>query len=748
LSDLPEAGPLQGAILTLWGVPAAPSHDFEREGTLGEGAQDDGEVCRPSVKVKGGVEEAKGCPSDAPATPFLTLPSSCPSTLPVSVRADSWQSPEPLNPLEPELPIHEEPLPATIGCEQLSFAPSLSLIPETTQANAPSGYTIELHVPQNEAPTALATPDLRDAVVHLPVGAVLSPSLANGLRGCSPEQFGLHSLTAASCPPQSQIGTVQIVTPWLSSPLEGQLFVGQPECAPCTPADAQEGKLVRLLAQAQGSGVTVKLEGATSIDQSTGQLTASFEDAPQLPFEELKLTLDGGQNAALVNPATCGAPLVATSQLTPYSSEQPAEPSSEAFSVNGCAPPRFDPSFLAGTSDNQAGAFSPLTLTLSRTDQDEDMAGVTVHLAPGLLGMLAKVALCSQAQARAAACGPQSEVGTATVGVGVGANPVFLNGHVYLTGPYEGAPFGLSIVVPAVAGPFDLGTIELGARIELNPSTAALTIASDPLPQSLDGIPLQINTVDLDVDRPGFMFNPSDCRPLAIEGGLTSDAGALAAVSSRFQAANCASLPFRPKLTALTHAVAGRAGGVHLHVRIAATQGQANIAAVKLDLPGRMVPRLSTLQKACTAVVFAANPAGCAAAAVVGSATVLTPLVRQPLSGPVYVVSEGRAATPEIALVLQGEGVRIEVLGQTSVKGGVASIAFRSLPDVPLSELDVLLEAGRHSLLAANLPASARASFCGRSLPMPVALTGQNGAVVRQTAKVSVSGCPERKAGR
>jgi hypothetical protein len=750
LNDIPETGPLQGAILTLWGVPAEASHDLEREGTLGEAGQQASQHCEPLIEFVNGVEERKGCPSDAQAKPFLTLPSSCDTALPVSVRTDSWQDPEQPNPLEPEAPglfQRERPLPAITGCEQLSFNPSLTLAPETTQADTPSGYTVALHIPQNEDPSALATPDLRDATVSLPAGIVLSPSVADGLQACAQDQFAAKSLAPSACPQQSQIGTAKITTPLLTSPLEGQLFLGEPECSPCTPSDARHGRLLRLLVQAQGSGVMVKLEGSARIDQSTGRLTASFEQLPQLPWEEVQLTFNGGPRAPLANASTCGNPLSANAWLTPYSSEWPTRAASAPFALSGCPPPQFHPSFVAGTTENQAGKPSALTVTLSRSDQDEDLESVSMHLPPGLLAILSKVQLCPEAQARADACGPGSEVGTATVGAGPGADPLFLKGgRVYVTGPYEGAPFGLSIVVPAVAGPFNLGTIAVGARIEVDPSTAALSIVSDPLPQSLDGIPLQLKTINLNIDRAGFTFNPTSCQPLAIEGAFGSSEGMAAAVSSRFQAADCAALAFKPKLTALTHATASKVGGVHLHVRIVSALGQANIAAVKLDLPKRMVPRLSTLQQACTAAAFEANPANCPAASVVGTATVLTPLVRQPLSGPVYVVSHGRAATPEIALVLRGEGMNLDIVGQTSVKGGFASAAFRSLPDAPISELDLLLETGPHSLLAANLPAKANGSMCGQSLAMPVKLTGQDGAVLKQTTRIAVSGCPSHKA--
>jgi uncharacterized repeat protein (TIGR01451 family) len=751
LSGIPETGPLQGAILTLWGVPADPSHDLEREGTLGEGRQEDGEFCKPSVEVQGGLETQERCPSGAPTRAFLTMPSRCEAgPLTVDALSDSWQNQSSLLSLKTDANAGEaEASEGITGCERLSFTPSLALAPETTQAGAPSGYTLAVHLPQNADPEALSTPDLRAIVVSLPAGVVLSPAVGSGLQSCSQVQFGLQpfgpgSLAPASCPPQSQIGTAKITTPLLASPLEGQLFLGAPACAPCTAADAQEGKLIRVLLQAQGAGVTIKLEGSAAIDQATGQLTVSFRESPEWPLEDVKLTLGGGSNAPLVNPSTCGTPLAATSQLTPYSSETPAEPSSEPFTLSGCSAAQFHPSFVAGTTSNQAGAFSPATITLSRTDADEDLRALTVHLPPGLLGMLSKVQLCSAAQAQVDACGSQSQIGTATIGAGPGATPLFLGGSVYLTGPYEGAPFGLSIVVPAVVGPLDLGTIAVGARIEVDPSTAALTLISDPLPQSLDGIPLQIKTANLDIDRAGFAFNPTDCRPLTIDSALESSEAATALVSSRFQAANCATLPFKPKLSALTHAHAGKVGGVHLHVRLVSALGQANIAKVKVDLPRQVAVRQRTLQTACLLAVLQVNPANCPAGSVVGSATVLTPVLRAPLAGPVYLVSRG-GASPEVVLVLRGEGVVLALVGQTRVVHGITSATFTSLPDAPISEFDLLLDAGPHSLLAANLAAKARASMCGQPLSMTSVLTAQNGAVRKQTIKIAVSGCPTRR---
>jgi hypothetical protein len=385
LSDIPESGPLQGAILTLWGVPADGTHDLEREGTTGQGRQPR-ETCKPRVEFTAGEEQQTLCPSGAPARPFLTLPSSCPGQpLSLGVFADSWQG------QAEEFPAAGQPpaqLPATTGCEALSLNPTLSVAPETAQAGAPSGYTVELHVPQDEEPTGLGTPDVKDAVVALPPGIVLSPSAGNGLRGCSEEQFALHRLAQASCPAASTIGSVRIVTALLAAPLEGQVFVGEPSCRPCSASDAQEGRLIRLLVQAQGAGLTVKLVGTVAVDQATGQLTATFAQDPQLPWEDLELTLDGGPGAPLANASTCGVALSATAQLTPYSGGAPVQRSSEAFALSGCAPAQFHPSFEAGTTSDQAGAFSPLTVTVSRTDEDEDLQRISVTLPPGLLAMI------------------------------------------------------------------------------------------------------------------------------------------------------------------------------------------------------------------------------------------------------------------------------------------------------------------------------------------------------------------------
>jgi hypothetical protein len=720
--EISEADPIQAAIFTLWGVPADPSHDKSRRGL-------------PNCN-------GEGCPSGVSPTPFLRLPTACHGgPLPVAIATDSWQSPE----SPPQSSPSRDPLPPLTDCEHLSFSPSINVQPETTQADGPSGYTIDVHVPQNRDPSGRGTADLKSAVVALPAGTVISPSATDGLQGCSDGQFGVKELAPAKCPQASQIGTLRIVTPLLANPLEGQVFLGTPSCSPCTPSDAQAGDMVRLFLQAQGSGVIIKLQGRTSVDQSTGQLTTTFEEDPQLPLEDLKLTLNGGERAPLANPSTCGTPLRSTSRLTPYSSETPAEPQSEPFEVNGCPSPRFSPAFSAGTTSNQAGGFSPEIVSFSRTDQSQEFEAITVHSPPGLLGRLSSVELCPEPLARAGTCPAQSQIGTTTVAAGPGSSPLYLGGKVFLTGPYKGAPFGLSILVPAVAGPFNLGNVNIRAADDVDRTTMALTITSDPFPQSVDGIPLQIKRVDLNINREDFMFNPTNCHPLAVSSTLRSLQGATAAMTSRYQAASCARLPFKPRFSALTQAKTSRARGAYLHVKVASGPGQANIAKVKVDLPRQLPSRLTTLQSACLADVFDENPAACPAASLVGTAVVVTPILRTALEGPAYLVSHGSAAFPDLELVLQGEGVTLVLDSRTRITRGITSSTFGSVPDAPISTFDLVLTEGPHSVLAANLPARAKGSMCHQGLAMPTAIMAQNGAVKRQITRIAVWGCARAK---
>jgi hypothetical protein len=321
---------------------------------------------------------------------------------------------------------------------------------------------------------------------------------------------------------------------------------------------------------------------------------------------------------------------------------------------------------------------------------------------------------------------------------------------VYLTTGYKGAPFGLSVVVPAVAGPFNLGTVVVRAAINVDPHTAQAVITSDPLPRILDGIPLQIRSVNVTVDRSGFMFNPTNCTPLSVNASVSSTEGATAGAASRFQAANCANLSFKPKFSASTAARSSKASGASFDVKVALKGGpqgaaEANIKGVKVDLPKQLPSRLSTLNKACLSAVFAVNPASCPKESDVGTATAVTPVLAHPLSGPAYLVSYGGAKFPDLVIVLQGEGVVLQLDGHTDIKKGITSSNFDTVPDAPISSFELKLPTGKFSVLTSYLPAKAKFSFCGQALSMPTMITAQNGAIVKQTTKIGVTGCPKAK---
>jgi hypothetical protein len=704
-------------------------------------------------------------------TPFLTNPVDCAAgeaARTFAVHMDSWGHPGAGDPFEGNYAeagwaTAGTTLPPVEECGALTFNPSLSLQPAsaseggTTQADEPSGYDVNLQVPQTETFGELATPELKTATVTLPVGLSVSPSAANGLQACSDAQIALQSNEPGSCPLASQIGTVKVTTPLLEAPLEGQVFLGEPRCSPCSEADAGDGHLFRLFIQvhSEARGITIKLPGVVRANPQTGRLTAEFAENPQLPFGDLELKFKSGPRAPLANPQTCGT-FTTVSDLEPWSApETLTEVSQSSFAITGCGSSMgFAPAFVAGTSSPAAGAYSPLSVTFSRGDGEQDLGAITVQTPPGLLGKIAGIPRCGEAQADAGTCGPESQIGTTTATAGPGSDPYTVTGgRVYLTGPYEGRPFGLSIVVPAVAGPFNLGDVVVRASIAVNPATSALTITSDPLPQIRDGVPFRLRTVTVEVNRPGFMFNATNCSAQAISATLTgehaigsSEAAKSSVASSAYAASGCANLPFKPKLTAVTAGKASKAGGASLDVKIeSAGLGQANIAKVVLQLPKALPSRLSTLQKACLAAVFNANPAACEEDSVIGKATIHTPVLNSPLTGPAYFVSHGGAAFPDVEFVLQGEGVTLILDGKTDIKKGITYSRFESTPDAPFRTFETELPTGPHSILAAYVPAKENYSLCRTRLAMPTTITGQNGAVIEQSTKIAVTGCKASK---
>ena len=332
--------------------------------------------------------------------------------------------------------------------------------------------------------------------------------------------------------------------------------------------------------------------------------------------------------------------------------------------------------------------FSPFTLTLSRKDGEQDLSEVTVITPPGLLGMLSQVSLCAEPQASNGGCGEQSLIGHTEVAVGAGSHPFWVQGKVFLTGPYKGGPFGLSVVTPAQAGPLNLGDVIVRAAIHVNPNTGALSVTSDPLPQIIDGVPLRIKTVNVTIDKPGFMFDPTNCSQLQITGSVAGvlpggGAGSTVPVSSPFALTGCANLPFKPSFKVSTQAKTSKASGASLNVKAGSGTGQANIGKVRIVFPKQLPARLTTLQKACPDSVFDVNPVGlpCGVGNRTSRAAAHTPVLTNPLIGPVYLVSHGGVAFPDAVIVLQGEGITLYLDGNTNIKKGITSSTFNSVPD-------------------------------------------------------------------
>jgi hypothetical protein len=742
--DIPDYIGFIGTQATFWGVPGDPRHDTSRGTCLDEHEGTVHKITR--------LEFA--CSTQNKPQPFLIMPPSCTGPLRTSVEGDSWS--EAGHFIAPKQYTFSndagEPV-AQDGCGRLGFAPTINVAPDSQNASTPTGLTVGVHVDQEGSlnPTGLAESSVKDTTVALPAGIVLNPAGADGLSACAMSQVALESPGEQACPESSKVATVEIKTPLLAGPLSGAAYLATQNANPF-------GSLIALYLVVYDpvSGVRVKLAGEVKPDPQSGQLVSTFKETPQVPFEDLSLHFFGGSRAPLGTPALCGS-YTTTASISPWSGAPPAQPSSQFQITAGpdggpCSNPLpFSPTLTTGSLNLQAGAFTPFTMTMSRQDGNQNLEAIQLKMPPGLLGTLSNVKLCGEAQANAGTCSAESLIGHTTVSVGLGGNPYTVKGgEVFVTGPYEGAPYGLSIVNPAKAGPFDLGKVIVRARIEIDPITAALTIASDTtgpyaIPQILDGIPLQIKHVNVTVDRPDFTFNPTNCSKMLVTGALTSSQGATAALSVPFQVTNCSTLGFKPKLAISTSGKTSRVNGASLHVKLtyphAPFGSQANIRSVKVDLPRQLPSRLTTLQKACPDSTFNQNPAACPSASRVGEAKATTPLLPVPLNGPAYFVSHGGTKFPELVMVLSGYGTTVQLHAETFIsKTGITSSTFRTVPDVPVGTFELTLPQGKYSALAA--PGE---NLCHNTLRMPTIFTAQNGAVVKQATPIKITQCSKRK---
>jgi hypothetical protein len=682
---------------------------------------------------------------------FITNPSSCSGTGPQTTTTVS------LTPEAGEIvkqgytgPLGSEGCKGESGLLIPPFKPEFKLTPETTQQDQPDGITTELQLPHDPSPKGIDTSQLNTAEITLPEGMTLNPSAARGLEACTQAQARIHSATfGVACPGASKLGTVALNVPTLpEGSLQGNVYLGGPASGPIT------GPPYTIYVNAESTryGVDVRLQGSVVPDETTGRLTATFSENPQQPFSNIQLKFNGGALAPIANPLGCGSATTATS-LVPYIGSFAKAGPSAAFTVDGngkggtCPSPT--PFALSQETKNQppgeAGAKTSYTLDLKRSDGQQYLSQVKTVLPPGLVGLIPSVPLCGEPQASKGECSPASQIGVVGVEAGSGPSPYPFAGQVYLTGPYNGAPFGLTIETSAVAGPFDLGSgpcdcVLSRGTLNVDPYTARVTVTST-LPTIVKGVPLRLKNVAVNINRQGFLVNPTNCGVLATETTLTSTLGATQNLSSPFQVNNCNKLAFKPKFGSTTSAKTSKANGASLETTINMPVGNANIKSVLVQLPKQLPSRLTTLQKACPEKTFANNYNECPPGSFVGGARANTPTLPGKLQGPAILVSHGGQAFPDLDLVMNANGVRVILVGNTNIKNGITTTNFAANPDVSVSSVTVNLPTGAHSALTAN------GNLCANKLVMPTTMVGQNGSTFKQNTTIKVNNCPVRITG-
>jgi hypothetical protein len=703
--DIPQIIALKGIDVTIWGVPADPSHDPLR------GA----DCLNPLDGSSMGT-----CPSSGPLKPLLTLPTFCGVPASSHLSLNTWQTPDVFEAAD------SASAPEFQGCNKLPFSPQITLRPGS-RAHSPTGLDVDLELPQNEDPSGLATATLKDAKVTLPAGLSINPSSANGLVACTKEQFGFRTASPVTCPDASKIGQARIDSPLLPDPLQGGVYVAEPH-------RNEFGTLLAIyvLAHDDVSGVTIKLAGKVEADPVTGQLTATFPDNPPQPFERFHLEFFDGARAALTS-ADCGT-YTSQAHFVPASfPDAPAVDRSDSFQIDSNCQSDFAPSFDSGAVNPIAGAHSPFVLHLRRNEETQRFSALNVKPPPGLIARLAGTPICPEAALAAAAaksgaqelanpsCPAASEVGTVSVGVGSGPSPYYAQGKAYLAGPYKGAPLSAAVITPAVAGPYDLGTVVVKTPIYVDPKTAEVTATTDPLPQILQGIPLDVRSIDVSLDKPDFTINPTSCEPMAVSGQAFSALAQSADLSSRFQLGECARLGFKPKLSLRLKGGTKRGKYPQLTAVLKTRPGDANIASVSVAFPRSEFIANEHFRTICTRVQFAAD--SCPTKAVYGTATVSTPLLDGPLSGNVYLRSSDNEL-PDLVPDLRGpaaQPLKLEVAGRTdSVNGGIRN-TFDFVPDAPFSKAVFKLQGGAKGLFVNSR------NLCAGTFRATVKYTAHNG---------------------
>jgi hypothetical protein len=750
--------PVFGVQAQIWGDPSADAHDELRE-----------------------CKTAGGCSVEAQETAFLTAPADCPRRLGYEVLADSWEKPFPAFERQSAFyegaelvgnPVQNE------GCGELEFEPTIGVTPTTNATDSPAGLDVTVHQPQEMKLGSRSPAPLRDAVVRFPAGLAVNPAQAAGLGACSEEQIGFlgevtsgeeagrldFSKTPQSCPEAAKIGTLEVTSPALVArneeheteedlegnpvlePLHGSLYLATPFANPF-------GKLIAtyLVIEDEKTGIVAKLAGKGELDPQSGQLTTYFKHNPEMPIEDIRVHVFGGPRGAFITPPTCRPEgFKSESELTPWSAPEGKDAFPDAGFQMTSAPGGgpcptseaqlpFAPKLNAGAQSAGAGKYSPLLFKLAREDGAQRLGKIEATLPTGLSARLAGVAQCSEAEIAKArsrerpdggaaeqadpSCPAASEVGSVIGAAGAGPTPYYTSGRAYLAGPYKGAPLSAVSIIPAVAGPFDLGTVVVRAGIYLDPATAQGRIVSDPLPQILDGVPLDVRSVAVRATRPGFTLNPTSCDEKSFGGQVLSALGAAAPLFERFQVGGCKSLPYEPKLTTRLYGPIHRGGHPRLKAVFTAKAGEANTAAISFTLPRSEFIDQAHFRTICTRVQFAAEQ--CPAGSVYGHVKVITPLTDYPLEGPVYLRSSSHKL-PDVVLALHGppyQPLFLEADGRVDSVNGGLRVRFQSVPDAPLTKAIVEMQGAKKGLFQNST------NICKGTHRATLKLDGQNGKV-------------------
>jgi hypothetical protein len=720
-----------GFRMVIWGTPWAISHNAQRGNCLHEAEPSFGFGKCPIAALN----PAHGTQA------YLTLPTSCDAPLAFQVVATSWQQPSRVE--------RTSTFPALQKCNELTFVPVPRARLSTDRTSSPTGYDFTLDGTSAPLinPVSRATSQAKKAVVALPEGMTVNPSVAAGLGTCSEAQFAAETIASppgAGCPNDSKVGELTIESPLIEGQIEGAMFFA-------TPRENRFGTLVALymVAKVPDRGIMVKVAGRVDSDPATGRLTTTFDDLPQLPYSHFNVRFREGQRSALATPSACGsyATEIDTSPwLNPDTVLHQTSPFVLSSGVGGGPCPQgalapFSPRATGGTLNSNASSYSPFYLHLTRNDDEQEITSYSATLPPGLLGKIAGVPFCPEAQidaakrqngaesAAAPACPQASQIGRTYTGYGVGQALSYAPGTLYLAGPYHGSPLSVVAIDSAKVGPFDLGTVVIRSAIRVNRQTAQVAIdsaGSDPIPHILAGFPLRLRDIRIYIDRPKFMVNPTSCNPFSVASTLTG-AGVRfddpsddrsSSPSSPFQVSNCSALGFAPRLALTLKGGHRRADYPALKATVTAREGDSNIGQATVTLPPKLFLAQEHLDTVCTARQFAAQ--NCPKGSVYGSATAVTPLVDEPMSGPVYLRANGnQRLLPDLVAVISGRGVEIELLGKIdSFKSGLRA-RFDVLPDAPLTKFTMSLRGGDKGIIAnaTNLcdnPQVATAKFVGQ----------------------------------